>query len=199
MFFMQLLWIRSRTICRKLLSVLTVILELNFIDPAENGKLYKTVINSGAVEASLFTMSIVCLEKRDGKFMLGEWENNHKSKDCSKGSETRIDIMFIEEVYLSDTFYNIYNNWLNTEIRKIKLKSVFITNLDLSKPSELLKLKSTTNQMKGKSSWQVFSISNNDGTGCFQAHLQSWRESWKGSKNKSQADYSLTMKIVLNL
>ncbi|CAB5290968.1 unnamed protein product [Rhizophagus irregularis] len=154
MFFMQLLWIRSRTICRKLLSVLTVILELNFIDPAENG---------------------------------------------SKGSETRIDIMFIEEVYLSDTFYSIYNNWLNTEIRKIKLKSVFITNLDLSKPSELLKLKSTTNQMKGKSSWQVFSISNNDGTGCFQAHLQSWRESWKGSKNKSQADYSLTMKIVLNL
>ncbi|PKY27320.1 hypothetical protein RhiirB3_442983 [Rhizophagus irregularis] len=183
MFFMQLLWIRSRTICRKLLSVLTVILELNFIDPAENGKLYKTVINSGAIEASLFTMSIVCLEKMAS----------------SKGSETRIDIMFIEEVYLSDTFYSIYNNWLNTEIRKIKLKSVFITNLDLSKPSELLKLKSTTNQMKGKSSWQVFSISNNDGTGCFQAHLQSWRESWKGSKNKSQADYSLIMKIVLNL
>lgn len=79
---MQLLWLRSRTICKKLLSVLTVILELNFIDPAENSKLYKTVIDSGAAEASLFTMSIVCLEKRDGKFMLGEWENNHKSKDC---------------------------------------------------------------------------------------------------------------------
>ncbi|PKC51003.1 hypothetical protein RhiirA1_484778 [Rhizophagus irregularis] len=71
MFFMQLLWIRSRTICRKLLSVLTVILELNFIDPAENGKLYKTVINSGAIEASLFTMSIVCLEKMASSC----WEN----------------------------------------------------------------------------------------------------------------------------
>jgi hypothetical protein len=52
------------------------------------------------------------------------------------GSETRVGTTFVGEVYMSDTFYNIYSNWKNTDIGKIyqesNLKSIFVTKLDLS-------------------------------------------------------------------
>jgi hypothetical protein len=52
------------------------------------------------------------------------------------GVESRIGISSVGVVYLSDSFYNVYHNWLQTEIgqhhKNSKLKSVFITKLELS-------------------------------------------------------------------
>jgi hypothetical protein len=52
------------------------------------------------------------------------------------GSETRIGVSSVGTVYLSETFLNIYHNWLETELgqsyKNSKLKSVFITKLELS-------------------------------------------------------------------
>jgi hypothetical protein len=52
------------------------------------------------------------------------------------GSETRIGISSIGTIYLSETFLNIYYNWLEMELgrsyKNSKLKSVFITKLELS-------------------------------------------------------------------
>ena len=55
----------------------------------------------------------------------------------TSGSEIRIGTTYIGEVYFSDTFSNIFYNWVNTDeigknYRNSKLKSVFVTKLDLS-------------------------------------------------------------------
>ncbi|POG82261.1 hypothetical protein GLOIN_2v1762453 [Rhizophagus irregularis DAOM 181602=DAOM 197198] len=54
----------------------------------------------------------------------------------SMNNDSRLGIMSIGEVFVSNTFIELYNNWLNTDIGKNykanKLIAVYVTKLDLS-------------------------------------------------------------------
>lgn len=54
----------------------------------------------------------------------------------SMNSDSRLGITSIGEVFVSNTFIELYNNWLNTDIGKNykanKLIAVYVTKLDLS-------------------------------------------------------------------
>ncbi|CAB4463451.1 uncharacterized protein OCT59_015420 [Rhizophagus irregularis] len=54
----------------------------------------------------------------------------------SMNNDSRLGITSIGEVFVSNTFIELYNNWLNTDIGKNykanKLIAVYVTKLDLS-------------------------------------------------------------------